>query len=87
MGQEEELRARILAETLRFRAALSRLSELHRGKWVVFRDGVVHSVHETEQDAYKAGVARFGQRGGHVVAQVVEEAPLPVSASSLFDVR
>jgi hypothetical protein len=69
----------------RFRAALPRLLTTEmKGKWVVFRDGTVQSVQETEESAYSAGLAKFGREGGHVVAQVVEEQPHPLNAGVVF---
>ena len=49
-------------------ASLPRLKPLYADRWVVFRDGEVASVHDSEEDAYRAGLARFGRQGGHVIA-------------------
>lgn len=77
---------RVRQETLRFREALPELLKTHGGKWVVFRDGEVKSVHESEEEAYQAGLERFGRDGGQVVVQVVEEPPFPITAGVLFNV-
>jgi len=82
----ESASERVLQETLRFRAALPDLLKTHPGKWVVFRDGEVKSVHETEEEAYKAGLEKFGRDGGQVVAPVVEQPPIPITAGVLFNV-
>ncbi len=66
------LRERVLAEAERFRAALPALLPIYGERWVVFRDGEVASAHATEEEAYVAGLERFGPYGGHVVAVVRE---------------
>jgi hypothetical protein len=76
---------RVRQETLRFREALPELLKTHAGKWVVFRDGEVKSVHPTEEEAYKAGLDQFGRDGGQVIVQVVEEPPFPITAGVLFN--
>jgi hypothetical protein len=64
------LRERVLAEAERFRAVLPALLPTYGERWVVFRDGEVASAHATEEEAYVAGLERFGPYGGHVVAVV-----------------
>lgn len=75
---------RVLAEMGRFHAALPDLLTTIPGKWVVFRGGLVHSVHDDEDSAYAAGIEAFGVDGGHVVAPVEEVHPIPVTARILF---
>lgn len=82
----DSVNQKVLQETLRFRESLPSLLEEHAGKWVVFRDGEVQSLHDTEEAAYRAGLEKFGREGGHVVAQVIEQPPLPVTAGVLFNV-
>lgn len=77
---------KVLEETLRFREALPELLKAHAGKWVVFKDGQVQSVHEREEEAYRAGLEKFGWDGGHVIAPVIEQRPAPVTAGVLFHV-
>jgi hypothetical protein len=86
MEMTESPSDRVLQETLRFREALPELLKTHRGKWVVFRDGEVKSVHDTEEEAYTAGLAAFGRDGGQVIAPVVEQPPVPITAGVLFNV-
>jgi hypothetical protein len=83
---EESIADKVLQETIRFRQALPELLKAHAGKWVVFRDGEVQSVHDSEEEAYRAGLEKFGREGGHVVAPVVEERPAPITAGVLFHV-
>ena len=78
-------RERVQAEMGRFRAALPRLLTEMRGKWVVFRDGQVQGVFDSEEAAYIDGLKRYGSDGGHVVAQIVEEVPTPLNAGVVFD--
>ena len=75
---------KVLEETKRFRAALPQLLATQRGKWVVFMDGEVKSIHEDEKSAYDDAFHRFGADGGYVIAPVVETSPTPVTASVLF---
>jgi hypothetical protein len=82
----ESVAEKVLQETLRFRAAFPKLLKEHPGKWVVFKDGKVQSVHENEADAYRAGLEKFGREGGQVIAPVVEQKPAPVTAGVMFNV-
>ncbi len=82
----ESVADKVLQETLRFRTALPELLKKHSGKWVVFKDGEVQSFHDNEEEAYRAGLERFGREGGHVIAVVTEEKPTPVTAGVLFHV-
>ncbi len=81
----ESVAGRVLQETLRFREALPALLVEHAGKWVVFKGGQVQSVHETEDEAYRAGLEKFGRDGGQVIALVIEQRPAPVTAGALFN--
>lgn len=74
----------VLAETERFHAALPEIMKKHAGRWVVFREGVVASAHDDQDQAYSAGVAEFGIEGGFVVAQVAEVTPTPITAAVMF---
>ncbi|MCC7542382.1 MAG: hypothetical protein IT379_39555 [Deltaproteobacteria bacterium] len=75
---------RVRAETMLFRAALPGLLTTHAGKWVVFRDGHIQSVHDDEGDAYSAGIDAFGVDGGFVVAPVVPIKPTLMTAALAF---
>jgi hypothetical protein len=57
---------------------------VHADKWIVFRDDQVASVHATEEEAYLAGLGRFGPDGGHVVMQVREQEVAVLSGSALL---
>lgn len=76
--------ARVAKESERFRAEIPQLLAQYGGKWVVFRDGTVVSVHPDEESAYLAGLQRFGLGGGHVVAVVREPEPVLLSAAVAF---
>ncbi len=71
----------------RFEASLPRLKPRYAGRWVVFRDGKVASVHDSEEEAYRAGLERFGRQGGHVVARVVEQRAVPLTAAVVYQKR
>jgi len=75
---------RVRQEMHRFEASLPRLMPLYGDRWVVFRDGDVVSVHDDEEAAYRAGIEKFGRHGGHVVAQVVEQRVVPLTAAIAY---
>lgn len=79
-----QLERTILKESQMFREMLPSLLPSYAGKWVLFRDGGVVSVHATETDAYQAGVSKFGVEGGFVVAQVIETGPMPINVAVTF---
>ena len=78
------IRQRVLAEAARFRAKLPALLPRYSEQWVVFRDGEVVSAHTSEEEAYVAGLDRFGLDGGHVVAVVREPESVVLSAACLL---
>lgn len=78
------VRQRVLAEAERFRAKLPQLLPHYAEQWVVFRDDEVISTHATEEEAYVAGLKRFGLDGGHVVAVVREPENVVLSAAVAF---
>jgi hypothetical protein len=78
------VRQRVLAEAARFRAKLPVLLPRYSEQWVVFRDNEVVSAHATEEEAYVAGLDRFGPDGGHVVAVVRESERVILSAVIAF---
>ena len=75
------VRQRVLAEAARFRAKLPQLLPRYAEQWVVFRDDEVISAHATEEEAYVAGLERFGLDGGHVIAIVREPEDVVLSAA------
>jgi hypothetical protein len=82
--ERDAILARVANESARFRATIPQLLAQYGGKWVVFRDGAVVSVHLDEESAYVAGLQRFGPGGGHVVAVVREPEPVLLSAAVAF---
>jgi hypothetical protein len=78
---------RVRQEMRRFEASLPRLLPLYADRWVVFREGEVVSVHDTEELAYRAGLAMFGRHGGHVIARVAEQRTVPLPASARHGIR
>lgn len=78
---------RVHEEMRRFKASLPRLKPLYAGRWVVFRDGEVVSVHDSEEDAYRAGLEEFGRQGGHVIARVADQTAVPLSAAVVYQKR
>jgi len=79
-----QLENAVLQETLRFREMLPALMLSHAGKWVLFKDGSVVSVHATETQAFEEGVIAFGSEGGFVVALVAKTRPTPINAAAAF---
>ena len=71
----------------RFEASLPRLKPLYADRWVVFREGEVVSVHDSEEDAYRAGLAKFGRQGGQVIARVADQIAVPLSAAVVYQKR
>ena len=82
MTSEDKVRNEMEA----FRRALPDLLERHLGKWVVFVDGKVSSLHDTEQDAYGCGMTELGPEAGFVVARVSPEREQPVSYAVYFGI-
>jgi hypothetical protein len=80
---------KVREESRRFRAALPGLLDRYAGRWVVFVNGQVAEDCDDEEEAYAAGVRRFGVKGGFVIAQVTEDAgrTVPLSASIFFEPR
>jgi hypothetical protein len=78
------VRQRVLAEAARFRAKLPHLLPRYAEQWVIFRDDEVISAHGTEEEAYVAGLERFGPYGGQVVAVVREPENVILSAAVAF---
>ena len=74
------IRDQVFAETMRFRSVLTSLLSRYEGRWVVFRDGEVASSHDTEEQAYIAGLDRFGPEGAHVIALVRESQVVTLGA-------
>ena len=66
------VRELVRAEAALFRAKVSALLPAYAGRWVVFRRGEVVSAHDSEEEAYVAGLSLFGPDGGQVVARVQE---------------
>ena len=79
-----DVRETVKEQTRLFMGSLPSLLVAHRGKWVVFREGAVQSEHNTQNDAFKAAVAKFGLNGGFVVAEVRESIATPVTAGVIF---
>jgi hypothetical protein len=75
----------VLDEVKRFRAALPQLLTRYRDRWVVWKDGRVQSDHATLDEAYRAGLRKYGPKSGMVVKQVCDDpGPVPVTAGILF---
>ena len=63
---------KVLEEAQRFYEKLPELLVELQGKWVVFLDGEVRSVHDDENSAYEVATATFGPEIAFVIAQVVD---------------
>jgi hypothetical protein len=84
ISDRDTILALVKNESARFRAKIPQLIPLYKGKWVVFRDDAVVSVHPDEESAYVAGLKQFGPGGGHVVAVVREPESILLRASIAF---
>jgi hypothetical protein len=78
---------RVRQEMRGFEASVPRLKPLYADRWVVFRDGEVVSAHDTEEAAYRAGLASFGRHAGHVIAKVAELRVVPLRAAVAYQCR
>lgn len=74
----------VLEETKRFQEALPELLKTIGGKWVVFKDNQVVSVHDDPDSAYADGLNTFGLDGTFVIARVELEKATPISAGTIF---
>lgn len=79
-----EVAAKVLEETKRFQANLPELMKELEGRWVLYKDGRVTAVFQTEDEAFKAGLETFGLDGGHIVICVEPMDPIPLSAGIMF---
>ncbi|GEM_PF-2851229 len=69
----------LVAEVARYRALLPELlSGDSAGRWVVFKDGAVQSVHEGGYEAWRNGTRRFGMGAPFVVSRVEAREPIRV---------
>lgn len=74
---------KIMEQDDKFRAELPDLLRRYPGKWVAYRNGVQH-VAEDENTVYGWALDRYGIDGGFVVAQVVEQKPILMTAAMAF---
>lgn len=77
------VRDKVLEQTRKFLAALPGLLDGHRGRWVVYLDGI-RGEYATRDEAYAAAVKEFGGDGGFVVAPVTEVSPTPITAGVIY---
>lgn len=77
--------AKVLEQTIAFRAQLPALLASKRGPWVVFLDEVRGDFPD-EDAAFSDAMLRFGPKSGVVVAPVAEQSATPMTASILFGV-
>ena len=69
---------RVYEEWLRFKAVLPRLmrDKKLRDRWVVFRNGEVHSDWPDQDSAFAEDARVFGARSGSVIDQVADVEPI-----------
>jgi len=79
-----DVRQMVREEYDRFLEALPSLIPTSAGKWVVFLNGRVEGTFDTEGQALGEAVARFGPRGGFVVAPVIPVEAIPMTAGVLY---
>ena len=77
----EKIEIQIRDEMARFRQALPQLLSEHRGEWLIFLGGEVKASFADEDAAYNAAIDRYGEAGGFVIVQAVEEVPRIISHS------
>jgi len=71
------LNSRVLKEML------PELLPLYDGKWVIFRDRVVHAHFDDEEEAYRWGVKNLGLYGGWVLAYIDVDYGKPIPIADL----
>ncbi len=81
-----DVSARVLEETKRFQANLPVLMRELEGRWVLYKDGRVIDVFQTEDEAFKAGLEKFGLDGAHIVIRVEPMDPVPLTAGIMFGI-
>jgi len=69
----------ITKEKAKFREQLAQLKKEHLGKWVLFKDGNVIDFFDDEDDAYAAGLKKFGTETPFLVTAIVDEEPKTTS--------
>ncbi len=72
---------KVKEQSLLFRKQLPELMPNHAGRWVVFLDGGVKSLHDTQEEAYAEAANTFGLFAGFVVAKVEKVVPRPMVAA------
>ena len=50
----------------------------YEGKYVLFRDGQVQSLHDTQEEAFTAGVRKYGRDGVFLARKVSGESLIPL---------
>ena len=69
----------LAAEMTRYERRLPELlASTNCGRWVVFKDGAVQSVHEGGYEAWRTGTRQFGFGASFVVSRVQQREPIRV---------
>ncbi len=68
-------------EQAAFEKQLPELIQAHRGKYVLFKDGVPVEFFSDSDSAVRAGLKRFGANAVFLVAPIEESRPGPISVS------
>ena len=81
MASDAEFRKAVSNEKAAFRKQLPDLLEKYRDKWVIFKDGQLIKVFESQDDAYVAALDLYGADEPFLVDVVQEEESQPLSFS------
>ena len=83
MVSQVEANQKVHVEMTRFNDALPKLLADANlvGRWVVFLDGEVRHVDESDRNAYRWAVENLGQLAGFVLAQVVPKRVIKIGGA------
>ena len=81
-----ELRDKVLRESVEFRRQLPELLRTHSGKWVVFVDGKVVKSYASEDKAYEDALKICGPNTGFLIELVADIRPTPITAGMAFGI-
>ena len=81
MASDAEFRKAVSEEKAAFREQLPSLLEKYRDKWVIFKDGQLVEVFDSQEEAYKRALDLYGADEPFLVDVVKEEESQPLSFS------
>ncbi len=81
MASDAEFRKAVSKEKAAFRKQLQSLLDKYRDKWVIFKDGQLIKVFESQDEAYATALELYGADEPFLVDVVQEEESQPLSFS------